>query len=279
VTTAPRLLAFCALSATACGATQRPDPRGPEVVDELPPWLTEGEKVRLEVAQKLVEQGNTHSALEIIRGMRQDGYDSGELDLLQGKALRMDGLVDDAEALLRDADKKLRRDARPATEMCILFADAGRLDEAIAQCRRATELDTESAQAWNNLGFLQLAADLPEEALASCSSAVQLDSSNPLFRNNLALAQAALGRHEAAYQTYQSTLPRSLAAFNVGAALERFDDPQSALVYYERALSYDPSNIDAVAARERLAPANADAPTSLPAPVEGEALERPGDTP
>jgi len=267
------LILLLASASFGCGANRVRTPRT-DVQDELPPWLTEGEEVRLKVATKLLDQGNTMAALDIIRGMRQEGYGSGEVDLLQGRALRVDGLVDDSERLLRDADKKLRRDARPATELCVLYADAGRVDEAIAECARATELDPLSGQAWNNHGFLLIVADRYDEALESCSEAVQLNSANPLFRNNLALAQAALGRHEAAFKTFQSTLPRSVAAFNVGAALERFDDPERALVYYERALSFDPSHAEAVAARARLAPENANAtPSSGPEPAA------PGETP
>ena len=268
------------LASSACGANRRPGTPRPEVQDELPPWMTEGEQVRLDVATKLLEQGNTISALDIIRGMRQEGYGSGEVDLLQGKALRIDGLVDESERLLMSADKKLKHDPRPATELCVLYADAGRLDEAIAQCERATSIDETSGQSWNNLGFLLLAAGRPDDALSACGEAVQLDSANPLFRNNMALAQAAVGRHEAAYQTFQSTLPRSIAAFNVGAALERFDDPEQALVYYERALSYDPSNADAVAARARLTSTDNDTnPSVSPAPADDAPESPSGDTP
>jgi len=225
--------------------------------------MTRGEEVRLDIAAQLLAQGNTGGALDIVRNMRQEGFDSGEVDLLQGRALRMDGLVAESERLLTSADEKLKRDARPSTELCVLLADDNRVEGAIPHCERATELDPMSAQAWNNLGFLYLADGRSEPALEATGRAVELDSTNPLFRNNLALAQAASGRHEAAFQTFKSTLPRAIAAFNVGAALERFDDPSQALVYYERALSFDPTHADAVAARARLAtPPEASQPPS-----------------
>lgn len=254
------------LASVAC-APKAPTGGQPEIYDEPPAWKTRGEEVRLDVAEQLLVQGNTLGALDIVRGMRQEGYDSGELDLLQGKALRMDGLVNESERLLDSAAKKLKRDPRPYTELCILLADAQRLDEAIGHCESATEHGPENGQAWNNLGFLYLAAGRTDDALAASGKAVELDSTKALFRNNLAIAQAASGHHEAAFQTYQSTLPKALAAFNVGAALERFDHPDQALVYYERAVSIDPSNADAVAARQRLA-----------VPVDGPASS-PGDTP
>ncbi len=223
-----------------------------EIADELPPWMTQGEQVRLDVAEKLLETENTIGALEILRAMRAEGYDTPELDLLQGKALRIDGLYEEAERLLLRADDKLRKDARPSTELCVLYADAGRVDEAIAQCRIAVERDDKNAQGWNNLGFLLLANGDPQESLEAIGRAVELDGTNSRFRNNLGLAQATLGRDEAAFRTFQSTLPRGLAAFNVAVALERADDIQGALAYYERALSIDPQLAEASAARDRL---------------------------
>lgn len=256
-----------ALLAIACGPKVPQGAGRPEILDERPAWMTRGEEVRIEVAEQLLDQGNTLGTLEILRAMRQEGYDSGEVDLLQGRALRMEGLVAESEQLLVKASDKLKKDARPHTELCILLADDGRLDEAITHCEQATEHDPQSGQSWNNLGFLYLSAGRTEDALVACGTAVQLDSTHALFRNNLAIAQAATGRHEAAFQTYQSTVPKAIAAFNVGAALERFDHPDQALVYYERAVSIDPTHADAVEARARLAAQPAPSSTT-PSPGE-----------
>ncbi len=275
------VLAACLCGALGCA--KRPQIANPntEIADELPPWMTRGEEVRLDVAQKLLETQNTVVALEILRAMREEGYDTPEMDILQGKALRIDGLYEEAERLLVRADESLKKkDPRPASELCVLYADAKRVPEAIAQCRAAVTRDDGSAQAWNNLGFLLLAEGDPHEALDSVARAVELDGTNPRFRNNLGLAQATLGRDEAAFRTFQSTLPKALAAFNVGVALERADDIDGALAYYERALSINPQLAEASAARDRLRP-TADARTTAPGGTESlpNASEVPGSRP
>lgn len=274
-------LALCVGSALGC--TKRPQSGNPnmEIADELPPWMTRGEEVRLDVARKLLETQNTVGALEILRAMREEGYDTPEMDILQGKALRIDGLYEEAERLLVRADGNLKKkDPRPASELCVLYADAKRVPEAIAQCRAAVTRDDASAQAWNNLGFLLLAEGDPQEALDSVARAVELDGTNPRFRNNLGLAQATLGRDEAAFRTFQSTLPKALAAFNVGVALERADDIDGALAYYERALSINPQLAEASAARDRLRPA-ADVQSNVPGKPNAlpSASEVPGSRP
>jgi len=249
-----RIMWVIGVVAVASAGCAKPSARAPkqEISDELPPWMTKGEEVRLEVAEKLLETENTIGALEILRAMRNEGYDTPELDLLQGKALRIDGMYEQSERLLKRADERLRRDPRPATELCVLYADAGQVGAAIAQCRAAVERDQNNAQAWNNLGFLLLADGDPEEAYEALAHAVELDGTNARFRNNLGLAQATLGRDEAAFRTFQTTLPRGLAALNVAVALERADDIEGALAYYERALSIDPQLAEATAARDRL---------------------------
>jgi tetratricopeptide (TPR) repeat protein len=253
------------LVASAC-ASRPQAPR--DVSSELPPWMTRGEEVRLEVAAKLLDTGNTYQALEIVRAMRQEGFNTPELDLLQGRAMRLDGLWDESEHLLLAAEKGMHRDPRPQAELCVLFADSGRVPQAIEACREVVKRDEKAANGWNNLGFLLLATDVNDEALKALTTAVELDGTNERYRNNLGMAQATLGRDEAAFRTFQSTLPRSLAAFNVGVALERADDKPGALAYYERALSIDPQLTEAVAARDRLRNPAAGQPSAETTPFQ-----------
>jgi len=265
------VLVSCLAMPGACAQSAvRGNPKA-AVSDELPPWMTRGEQIRLDVAETLLETQNTIGALEILRSMRAEGYEGPELDLLQGKALRIDGLYEESERLLLRSDEKMRNDPRPASELCVLYADSGHVDDAVLQCRTAVKRDEASAQAWNNLGFLLLAQDQSDEALEAIARAVELDGTNPRFRNNLGLAQATLGRHEAAFRTFQSTLPRALAAFNVAVALERAQDIDGAIAYYERALTFDPQLAEASVASERL--------RMVPSPTSGPTTELPSGDP
>src|SRR5689334_13916845 len=80
------------------------------VEDELPGWMTHKEEAQIAAVEKLLEGGNTVSALSILRYMRSADQDSPELDLLQGIALRKDGLTSEAERLLLQAQKRMPHD-------------------------------------------------------------------------------------------------------------------------------------------------------------------------
>jgi len=226
-----------------CAVGCAPKPPVPEEeIQPMPPWMTKegGLQVRIEVAKNLVDSGNTAGALDVIRKMRADGIDVPDLDLLQGKALRLDGVTDEAERLLLQAQKRMPHDSRPATELCILYADDKQLDKAIDRCKKATSLDPHDGKAWNNLGFLELANSMPQDALEAAEKAVEIDSTEPRYRNNLGMAQAAIGREEQAFHTFQSTMNRADAAYMVGQVVERFKGADAAAPWYQKALDYDP---------------------------------------
>ncbi len=226
---------------TALAAKPRPE----EIQDGLPPWMTQGEQVRLEVVRDLLDSGNTFGALEILRSMRSDGYDGPLIDLYQGVALRMDGVTSEAERLLLVAQKRMRDDPRPSSELCVLYADERRVEEAITACERATRARGEvgpTASMFNNFAFLLLSAGRAEEALEPAERAVELDGADPTFRNNLGLVQAALGREELAFRTLHSTMSKADAAYLVGVAVEGARGTEAAASWFERALEYDPGH-------------------------------------
>lgn len=238
-----------------CAAwARKPDtaPRAPEdedIIEGLPPWMERGEEVRLAVARELLESGSTYEALSIVRDMRAKGFDSPELDLLQGQALREDGLTSEAERLLLEARRRMGKDPRPSEELCLLYADLQRVEDAIEACQRATSVSNPTASAHNNLGFLLLAADRPEEALPECEKAVGLDGAESRYRNNLGIAQAATGDHYEAYRTFKSTQSSADAAYMVGFSIERYGEDEDAIKWYEKALKYQPDHEEA---KERL---------------------------
>jgi Flp pilus assembly protein TadD len=239
------LLLSAFLVQVADARKQSSDPTAPEdedIIDGLPPWMEKGEEVRLAVARELLNGGSTIEALSIIRDMRAKGFDGPELDLLQGQALREDGLMSEAERLLLEARRKMGRDPRPSEELCLLYADLQRIDDAIDSCKRATSVSSPTASAYNNLGFLLLAADRPAEALLECEKAVGLDGAEPRYRNNLGIAQAANGLDYESYRTFKSTMSASDAAYMVGFAIERYGEREDAVKWYEKALKYEPGH-------------------------------------
>jgi tetratricopeptide (TPR) repeat protein len=245
-------------------------PEDEDILDGLPPWMEKGEEVRLAVARELLDGGNTIEALSIIRDMRAKGFDSPELDLLQGEALRMDGVTSEAERLLLEARRKMGKDPRANEELCLLYADLQRIDDAIEACKRAAQGPSATASAHNNLGFLLLAADQPEEALEHCEKAVGLDGAESRYRNNLAMAQAATGDPDQSFRTFKSTMAPADAAYMVGFSIERYTqtaDAADAVRWYEKALKLHPGHNQA---KERLEAIRADGQVLADPPEEAE---------
>ncbi|MEO0604020.1 MAG: tetratricopeptide repeat protein, partial [Myxococcota bacterium] len=188
----------------ACGATRRaPDV---QVSEGLPPWMEDGDEVRLGIARKWLDLGFTQGAMSIVTQMRASGSTSPELDLIQGQALLAEGVESEAERLLVAARDRMSRDPRPHTELCLLFADQKRVPEAITECQRAVKIDENDAKAWNNLGFLLLSVERLDEARDAAQRAITLDGTSARYRNNLAVIQAALGQDDLANRTLQSTM-------------------------------------------------------------------------
>lgn len=207
--------------------------------------MTHGEEVRVGIAWDFLDSGNTVGALDIVRQARADGFGSPELDLLQGKAMRLDGVVSEAESLLDRAASKMPRDGRASAELCVLFAEEGRIEEAVARCERARRLDDSDARSRTNLAFLLMSMERQDEALEPAQEAVHIDGTVAKYRNNLGLAQAANGRVEMAFRTLQSTMEKSEAAYTVGLSVERFDGFDKARSWYERALNVNPNHMGA----------------------------------
>lgn len=238
--------ALCSILIVGCGSVNR------RPVEDAPRWMTEKNTVRLEIIRVLLDANDAPRALELIRMMRAEGLEQPELDVLQGVALRQQGLVEDSERLLLRGMAALPKVGEVHRELCVLYAEQQRLDEAVASCTRATELDEHDGAAWNNLGFLLLARGDAKDAKSCLENAVDIDSTNARYRNNLAYAHAAGGDHRAALRGFLTTGTPADAHYNVGTAFERAGDSTTALTYYRRALKYDAKHVSAEEAKKRL---------------------------
>lgn len=255
---------LCVLMIAAARAADPTD----RALEEYPAWRTSGEEVRLTAIRELLSIGSTMSALDIIAQMRAEKNENPELDLLQGKALRLDGVTSEAERLLLLAEKRMGRDGRPSAELCILYADLQQVDDAVRSCQRATQLDEYDGASWNNLAYLLLADGQPVPALEAAENAVRVDATQPRYRNNLGLVQAALGRVDVAFRTLKSTMSTGDAAYMIGLVLERYASMEEASAWMERALKHEPKHPGATAWLADLDGGSPSAPTPT---VAGEA--------
>lgn len=243
-------------------ASARPDEAGEpktrlrgQDLEEIAPWATEPDRVKLDIVQRLVlEKQQYATALPLIAAMRKEGLRDPVLDLVQGVAMREQGLKGEAESLLLEARRRMPGDARVHDALCVLYADLQSLDQAIDSCEKATRIDQNRASAWNNLGYLYLVTGRSEDAVEACKHATDLDSGDARYRNNLALALVAVGDQRRALDLFATTGTPADARYNVGAAIERFQGPTDALSWYRDALIEDPEHRPAAEAVARIAP-------------------------
>ena len=246
-----RRFAIAAAWGSAIGAAWA---RAPMPVEDPPPWQLRPMDLKLDLVRTFLESHDPERALDFIAALRREGLDDPALDLYQGIALRDRGMTHEAEGMLQSAAKRMGRDARPHAELCVLYADLGAIDDAVAACTRATRIGPDDARAWNNLGFLLLAQGQADAAVEASERALEIDSGNPRFRNNLGFALAAAGRWEDAERTFRANGSEADAWYNLGVAHSRAQEPEQAAALWQRALVIDPNHPAARAALDTPSP-------------------------
>ncbi len=220
--------------------------------ESRPPWETQEGRVatRLDLARVLIEGGNAEAALTLLAQLRKEGVRDPRLDVLQGRALRLMGLTDDAREVLVAAVKRHPRDAEAHDQLGILDLDAHDLDAAIARFERARALDPDNPDYANNLGFALLAAGRAHEAVPPLREALRLDPTRARIRNNLGFALVADGHPDEAWRVFRAGGDEAGARYNLGLGLELAGDLDGARAQYARAVELRPGF---AAAREALA--------------------------
>jgi tetratricopeptide (TPR) repeat protein len=173
--------------------------------------------------------------------------------------------------------------ARANANLCEVYADEGRLDEALSACRKALTIKPDQIEANNNLGTVYARKGMVEEAIASYRQALVLRpryakayfniglllyqkgdlqgavdaytqalAVNPSYaevRNNLGIAYSAMGRFNDAIDQYrwaQALNPHYADAhYNLGVAYARTGEFEKAIDEYKRALDIKPQYISA----------------------------------
>ncbi len=220
---------------------------------EKPGWTSEREQVqiRLDIVEALLEQGRSDAALLILARLGEDGVKDPHLVLYQGKALHLQGMSTEAEQLYLQAAAKMGRSPEPLQELGVLYADTGRIPEAMTLFEQALELE-EDASTWNNLGVLLHSQQRHADAVSALQRAVALDGTQARYRNNLGFSLAAQGRYDEALASFMSLGAPADAHANLATAMELTGDPFGAALHYTRALEYDPAQATAQEAAERL---------------------------
>ncbi|MGC1521876.1 MAG: tetratricopeptide repeat protein [Steroidobacteraceae bacterium] len=173
--------------------------------------------------------------------------DSGVVWQLLGVSLAGQG----KEALyaLTMAAKLLPTDAGAHNNLGNALGRLGRLDDAVAQYRRALLLNPQLAEAHNNLGHALLDLGQARDAAASCRQAVHLKPRYAEAHDNLGSALLELGRPQDASASYARAIaiePGFAESHNnLGNALMELGRLDEAVASYRRALAINASFAEA----------------------------------
>lgn len=240
-------------------------PRNPQVTStttprlgadrEEPKWRTpEGRQaVWRDMAWWYVDNGMAKDAMEMVDRLRADGVEAPYLDVIQARALAVDGLPAEAERMLRDVVAAHPKEASAWRALGVVYVDLARTDQALSAFQQAVELEPDDAKTLNNFGFVLLSAGRCEEAQGTLEQAVEQDGKSARYRTNLAFALVCTGEARRALDLLRSVLPEADARYNLGIAYENLDKAPAAVLQYEQALDVDPDHELAAEALERLA--------------------------
>jgi Tfp pilus assembly protein PilF len=114
------------------------------------------------------------------------------------------GEIDPALAYARRQRAEAKEHYARATE---LAAD-GKDEEALAEYRRALELDDKLYAAWNNMGQLLMKQKNYADAVAAFQIAANIEPTDPRPNYNIGLAYQRVGWATDAYKSYQQSLSR-----------------------------------------------------------------------
>ena len=130
-----------------------------------------------------------------------------------------------------------------------VFAQAGRLDEAIAHFQEAVEIKPDHASAHNNLGHALVREGKLNEAMGHFQTALEIQPNFADAYYNLGVALMQEGRVDEAMAHYQKAMeiqPDLVEAHNnLGNALIRKGRVDEAIAQYQKALEIQPGYVEA----------------------------------
>ena len=134
-------------------------------------------------------------------------------------------------------------------KMAIDFAQSGRLEDAIEQCRKSLSIEPRQATLQLLLGNLLNDTGKPEQAIAPFELALQIDPALTDAQFGLGLAHGQLGHFEQAADWFEKVASArkndAQAHFNLGTAKEQLGQLADAIESYRLAVTVDPDLADA----------------------------------
>ncbi len=152
-------------------------------------------------------------------------------------------------------DARLRPQGRQETALrqAVALLQAGRLDEAQAQCRNALAVDPDEANLLNVLGVCLLQLGKPELAVEILQQAERLAPGDAGMLANLGSALQAAGRGQDALRVLEraaAAMPRVADVhYNLGNLLRSIGRSEEAIAAFDRAIRLAPDHLRAIGNR------------------------------
>jgi len=128
------------------------------------------------------------------------------------------------------------------------LAQSGQMEPAIAQCRKALEINPDSAEAHNDLGVVLVSQSRLDDAVTQYRKALEIDPDYANARHNLGKALLRKGDFDGAMACLQKTNSPSLdpvARWNhLGNDLLQKQDLDEAIICYQQAIKINPRSAD-----------------------------------
>lgn len=200
------------------------------------PKPTEVARMRVQMAEALVQQRDFEQAMPYLRGLRHKYPDNARVRLLLGMVLREKGIYAMALQEMQLALKLAPRDPEVHTNLGKLHDYQRKHKLAEKLHRKAIKLQPKAARYHNNLGWCLYAQKRYEEALYETQEAIRLDPGLRRAFNNLGYVLGMMDQEEKAFEAFSQAGSRAMALTNMGWLHEMKGRPVSARRYYERAL-------------------------------------------
>jgi Flp pilus assembly protein TadD len=101
---------------------------------------------------------------------------------------------------------KIPKEAKKAFKTADKKYQSGDIDGSLNELKRATEIDSEYVEAWNNLGCRYLLKGQADQALAALERAASIDKNAPFVHTNIAIALVSLGNFARAEEAARTAL-------------------------------------------------------------------------
>ena len=231
--TAPRALVamLCTLALSGCASARS---RANTHEDDVA-------RVRLAVAADRANHRDWPAALEALEPLPRERDARVAALTLRGTVFREKGLLEEAEADLKEALQLRERSAATHAALAVVYDLRKDLERGADHHRRAVELEPENAWYLNDLAFSLFMRGKARDAIPVYQRALRVAPDDRRIRNNFGFALARTGDFSRAMQQFAVGGTTAEARNNLGYAYEQAGNLPQAFEQYLEAARLDPT--------------------------------------